>query len=106
VQLFIAATLSFSDINFSAACATWIFIQSGTLDLAAFGGEYPHVFCFLVICRSPVVSVFNSVPLGLQQIDIPRKDQSDQIIRIWIVGQGAEHRVFSAYVRAIKPLLD
>jgi hypothetical protein len=44
--------------------------------------------------------------LGFHEIDIARKERSDEIIRSWNAGQGAEHRVFSAYVRAIKPLLD
>jgi hypothetical protein len=44
--------------------------------------------------------------LGFQEIDIARKERSNEIIRSWNVGPGAEHRVFSAYVRAIKPLLD
>jgi hypothetical protein len=44
--------------------------------------------------------------LGFHEIDIVRKERSDEIIRSWNAGQGAEHRVFSAYVRAIKPLLD
>jgi hypothetical protein len=44
--------------------------------------------------------------LGFQEVEIARKERSDEIIRSWNVGQGAEHRVFSAYVRALKPLLD
>jgi hypothetical protein len=42
--------------------------------------------------------------LGFQEIDIRTKDQSDEIIRGWNIGQGAEKVVFSAYIKAIKPL--
>jgi hypothetical protein len=44
--------------------------------------------------------------LGFQEVDIARKERSDEIIRSWNVVQDAEHRVFSAYVRAIKPFLE
>ncbi|MGB8720657.1 MAG: hypothetical protein WCD46_15230 [Desulfobacterales bacterium] len=44
--------------------------------------------------------------LGFQEIAIARKVQSEQIIRAWNVGQGAENKVFSAYIRATKPLRD
>lgn len=44
--------------------------------------------------------------LGFHEIDITRKERSDEIIRSWNVGLGAEHMVFSAYVHAIKPLLE
>jgi hypothetical protein len=44
--------------------------------------------------------------LGFQEIAIARKDQSAQIIRAWNVGPGAENTVFSAYIRATKPLRD
>jgi hypothetical protein len=43
--------------------------------------------------------------LGFQDIDIARKERSDEIIRAWNVGQGAETAVFSAYIRATKPFL-
>lgn len=44
--------------------------------------------------------------LGFQEIGIARKERSDGIIRAWNVGQRAEHTVFSAYIRAIKPIRD
>ena len=40
---------------------------------------------------------------GFQGIDIVPKEQSDEIIKGWNVGEGAEKAVFSAYIRAHKP---
>jgi len=42
--------------------------------------------------------------LGFQEINIRPKDQSENIIRGWNVGEGAEKVVFSAYIQAVKPL--
>ena len=42
--------------------------------------------------------------LGFQNIVITHKEQSEEIIREWRVAEGAEKVVFSAYVRAVKPL--
>jgi len=41
--------------------------------------------------------------LGFQAVDIRAKEQSEQIIRDWNVGEGAEKVVFSAYIQAVKP---
>jgi hypothetical protein len=41
---------------------------------------------------------------GFQEIAIDRKENSEQIIQAWNVGQGAENVVFSAYIRGTKPL--
>jgi arsenite methyltransferase len=41
--------------------------------------------------------------LGFQEINIRHKDQSEEIIREWHVGEGAEKVVFSAYIQAVKP---
>jgi N-acetylglutamate synthase-like GNAT family acetyltransferase len=41
--------------------------------------------------------------LGFQQIEINRKEQSEEIIRGWNVAESAEKVVFSAYVQALKP---
>jgi len=42
--------------------------------------------------------------LGFQEIKIRTKDQSEKIIRGWNIGEGAEKVVFSAYIKAVKPL--
>ncbi|MGD8543407.1 MAG: hypothetical protein PVI27_03305 [Desulfobacteraceae bacterium] len=42
--------------------------------------------------------------LGFENIHIDRKERSDEIIRAWNVGPGAETAVFSAYVCATRPL--
>lgn len=42
--------------------------------------------------------------LGFEDVRIDRKERSDEIIRAWNVGPGAETAVFSAYVCATKPL--
>jgi len=41
--------------------------------------------------------------LGFQDIMITPKKQSEEIIRAWRVGEGAEKVVFSAYIEAAKP---
>ena len=41
--------------------------------------------------------------LGFQDIEIRPKEQSENIIREWNVGKGAEKVVFSAYIQAVKP---
>jgi hypothetical protein len=42
--------------------------------------------------------------LGFRDIDIVPKERSDEIIRAWNVGPGVETIVFSAYIRATKPM--
>jgi len=42
--------------------------------------------------------------LGFQEIKIQPKDQSEKIIRRWNISEGAEKVVFSAYIKAVKPL--
>jgi len=42
--------------------------------------------------------------LGFREIKIRPKDQSEKIIRGWNIGEGAEKVVFSAYIKAVKPL--
>jgi hypothetical protein len=42
--------------------------------------------------------------LGFQDVSIAPKDQSEKIIRDWNVGEGAEKVVFSAYIKAVKPV--
>jgi hypothetical protein len=41
--------------------------------------------------------------LGFQKIAIVPKEQSEEMIRLWNVAEGAEKVVFSAYVQAVKP---
>jgi hypothetical protein len=41
--------------------------------------------------------------LGFEEIEIIRKEKSEQIIQAWNVAQGAENVVFSAYIHARKP---
>jgi hypothetical protein len=41
--------------------------------------------------------------LGFVEIQIVRKEKSDQIIQAWNVADGAENVVFSAYIHARKP---
>jgi len=41
--------------------------------------------------------------LGFQHIRIEEKNQSEQIIQGWNVGENAEKVVFSAYILAVKP---
>jgi hypothetical protein len=41
--------------------------------------------------------------LGFQDIVITPKKQSEEIVRAWHVGEGAEKVVFSAYINAAKP---
>ena len=41
--------------------------------------------------------------LGFVDINIVRKEKSDQIIQTWNVADGAENVVFSAYIHARKP---
>jgi hypothetical protein len=44
------------------------------------------------------------IGLGFESISITRKGNSEQIIKSWNLGQGTEHVVFSAYIRAKKPI--
>jgi hypothetical protein len=41
--------------------------------------------------------------LGFQNITITPKEQSEEIIRGWNLGEGAERFAFSAYIQAVKP---
>jgi len=41
--------------------------------------------------------------LGFQDITIAEKNNSQEIIRGWNLGQGTEKMVFSAYIKAVKP---
>jgi hypothetical protein len=41
--------------------------------------------------------------LGFKEISIIGKEQSEEIIRGWNLGEGAEKVVFSAYIQAVKP---
>jgi len=41
--------------------------------------------------------------LGFEAISITRKDNSEEIIKGWNLGQGTEQMVFSAYIKAKKP---
>jgi hypothetical protein len=41
--------------------------------------------------------------LGFKEINIRPKEQSENIIREWNVGEGSEKVVFSAYIHAVKP---
>jgi hypothetical protein len=41
--------------------------------------------------------------LGFEKTAIIPKEQSEEIIRLWNVAEGAERAVFSAYIRAVKP---
>jgi hypothetical protein len=40
---------------------------------------------------------------GFEDISITKKDSSEEIIKGWNVGIGAENMVFSAYIKAVKP---
>jgi len=42
--------------------------------------------------------------LGFEDVAITPKNKSDEIIREWRVAEGAEKIVFSAYIRASKPI--
>jgi hypothetical protein len=42
---------------------------------------------------------------GFSDTTIHDKDNSDEIIKSWNFGQGVEKMVFSAYIKAFKPLL-
>jgi hypothetical protein len=42
--------------------------------------------------------------VGFAAISIREKTKSDEIIRGWNFGDGVEHMVFSAYIRAKKPV--
>jgi hypothetical protein len=42
--------------------------------------------------------------LGFEDISIARKDNSEQIIKSWNIGKEVEHMVFSAYIKARKPI--
>ena len=41
--------------------------------------------------------------VGFKEIAITRKEQGEEIIRQWNVGEDAEKVVFSAYIKALKP---
>jgi arsenite methyltransferase len=41
---------------------------------------------------------------GFTDIVIQNKDNSDDIIRSWNFGEGVEKMVFSAYIKATKPV--
>ena len=41
--------------------------------------------------------------VGFKEIAITRKEQGEEIIRQWNVGEDAENVVFSAYIEAVKP---
>lgn len=41
---------------------------------------------------------------GFIDIIIENKDNSDEIIKSWNFGAGVEKMVFSAYIKAIKPI--
>jgi arsenite methyltransferase len=41
--------------------------------------------------------------LGFEGVSINKKDNSEEIIKSWNMGEGTEHLVFSAYVTAQKP---
>jgi hypothetical protein len=41
--------------------------------------------------------------LGFEKTAIISKEQSEEIIRLWNVAEGAERAVFSAYIQAVKP---
>jgi arsenite methyltransferase len=41
---------------------------------------------------------------GFTDIVIQNKDNSDEIIRSWNFGEGVERMVFSAYIKATKPV--
>jgi hypothetical protein len=40
--------------------------------------------------------------LGFTNIAIARKEQSEEIVRLWNVAESAEKVVFSAYIQAVK----
>lgn len=42
---------------------------------------------------------------GFTDITIRDKEKSDEIIKGWNFGEGVEHMVFSAYIRAKKPVI-
>jgi hypothetical protein len=42
--------------------------------------------------------------VGFGDIIITEKEKSDEIIKGWNFGEGVEHMVFSAYIKAKKPL--
>ncbi len=46
------------------------------------------------------------VSLGFQDIAITPKKNSNEIIQSWNIGTGSENVVFSAYIKAVKPLND
>jgi hypothetical protein len=41
--------------------------------------------------------------VGFGEIIITEKEKSNEIIKGWNFGEGVEHMVFSAYIRAKKP---
>ncbi len=41
---------------------------------------------------------------GFVDVEIRDKKNSDEIIRSWNIAEGVEQAVFSAYIKAIKPL--
>jgi hypothetical protein len=42
--------------------------------------------------------------LGFQEISINPKEKSEDVIRNWNIGESVEKIVFSAYIRALKPI--
>jgi len=53
------------------------------------------------ISPDEVRQILNS--LGFESITITKKDNSEQIIKSWNLGEGTELMVFSAYIQAGKP---
>jgi hypothetical protein len=43
--------------------------------------------------------------IGFEDVSIDKKDNSEEIIKSWNMGEGTEKLVFSAYVTAKKPKL-
>jgi hypothetical protein len=41
--------------------------------------------------------------IGFEGVSINKKDNSEEIIKSWNMGEGTERLVFSAYVTALKP---
>jgi hypothetical protein len=42
------------------------------------------------------------IDLGFEEIAIVTKGESEELIRLWNVADGAEKVVFSAYIQAVK----
>ncbi len=54
------------------------------------------------ISPDAVRQILNNV--GFEDITITKKDNSEDIIKGWNVASGAENMVFSAYIKAVKPV--